>query len=174
MDFLSKNTCDVNVLIKFLNIFSQDINILPAVISSWMTPQSEFQMSLSTYTTPSGLFLHLSTVQVTNCYNSNKFLVAFNPLCTTFLHVGSYLLLHSPKLIRLDQATTESHHSVHSHRTLDSPYFNICSSQKALRTMYRRFRDRWKWLGRDSAQWTYKPHECYHEKKRFLILTMKL
>ena len=173
MDFLSKNTCDVNVLIKFLNIFSQDINILPAVISSWMTPQSEFQMSLSTYTTPSGLFLHLSTVQVTNCYNSNKFLVAFNPLCTTFLHVGSYLLLHSPKLIRLDQATTESHHSVHSHRTLDSPYFNIYSSQKALLCI------------EDSeiggSDWEEILHNgrinrtsAITKKKRFLILTMKL
>ena len=83
---------------------------------------------------------------------TNRFLVTFNPLCATFLYVRSHLLAaFVPKLICLGQATTESHHSVHSHRTLDSSYFNICSSQKALRTMCRRFRDKGKWLGRDSS-----------------------
>lgn len=51
----------------------------------------------------------------------------------------------------LGQATTESYHSVHSHRSLDSSYSNICSSQKALRATCRRFRDLRKRLERDSA-----------------------
>ena len=51
------------------------------------------QMSLSTFTTPGGSFLHLTASE--QCYNLNRFLVTFNPLCATFLHVRSYLLLHS-------------------------------------------------------------------------------
>ena len=49
-------------------------------------------MSLSTYTTPSGSFLHLTAGA--HCYNLNRFLVTFNPLYATFLHVRSHLLLH--------------------------------------------------------------------------------
>ena len=97
----------------------------------------------------------------------NRFLVTFDPLCAAFLHVRSYIstAAFTQKLISLGQATTQSYHSVHSHRTLDSSYFNICPSQKALRTKCWRFRDSRKWLGRDSAQWTHKPYECLSRKK---------
>ena len=68
--------------------------------------------SLSYICLPSGLFLHLTASE--HCYNLhvNRFLVTFDPLCTTLLHVRIY---PHAELICLDQATTESHHSVHSH-----------------------------------------------------------
>ena len=48
-------------------------------------------MSLSTYTTPSGSSIidHLTARKL--CYVLNRFLVTFDSLCATFLHVRSYL-----------------------------------------------------------------------------------
>jgi hypothetical protein len=79
------------------------------------------------HTIPSGSFLQVHLTTAGNSFPPvNRFLVTFNPLCATFLHVRSNAGF-ALKLIYLGQATTESYYYPRSPLFGGNGFALICS-----------------------------------------------